>query len=140
MNRRRSFFFAAFHRAPRAWRGMFRSICMALAVLCSVAPGAVWAASDVMLVLDNSGSMRKNDPQFLLKPAVSAFVAGLEADTRAGLLIFDEDVDYAVPLADLDAAAGGRRRRRRCYRLSRAVHQQPGGRRARDLRTEAERP
>ncbi len=104
MNRRRSFFFAAFHRAPRAWRGMFRSICMALAVLCSVAPGAVWAASDVMLVLDNSGSMRKNDPQFLLKPAVSAFVAGLEADTRAGLLIFDEDVDYAVPLADLDAA------------------------------------
>jgi len=104
MNRRCSLPFAASRRPLRAWPATFRAVCMALVVLCCVAPGAGQAASDVMLVLDNSGSMRKNDPDFLLKPAMSEFVAGLDATTRAGLLIFDEDVDYAVPLAGLDAA------------------------------------
>ncbi len=104
MSRRRSLLFAAFRRALRAWPASCHPVCLVLVVLFSCAPGAGRAASDVMLVLDNSGSMRKNDPEFLLKPAVSAFVAALDADTRAGLLIFDEVIDYAVPLADLDAA------------------------------------
>jgi hypothetical protein len=38
-------------------------------------------ATDVVLVLDNSGSMRKNDPDFLLKRAVSQFVTELQQNT-----------------------------------------------------------
>ncbi|MGE0483079.1 MAG: VWA domain-containing protein [Gammaproteobacteria bacterium] len=63
-----------------------------------------WAAvpTDIMLVLDNSGSMRKNDPEFLLQRAVSGFVNGLNGDTRVGMVVFDEKVVYPVSLAPLD--------------------------------------
>lgn len=61
----------------------------------------VWAADvpkDIVLVLDNSGSMRKNDPKFLAKKAVTDFINGLEDDTDAAVIIFDQKVDLAVPL------------------------------------------
>src|SRR5919106_4716940 len=45
---------------------------------------------DIMLVLDNSGSMKKNDPQFLMREMVSAFADGLAPDSRLGLVLFDE--------------------------------------------------
>lgn len=73
---------------------------------------ALWASAalafaatprDVILVLDNSGSMKANDPGFLLKRAVSNFVTDLDGDTHLGIVMFAEKVDYAVPLAALDA-------------------------------------
>ncbi len=76
----------------------------ALALLLLCAP--LWAApTDMILVLDNSGSMRQNDPAFLLKGAVTKFFAQLPADTHAGVVIFDDKVSYPVPLAPVDAAA-----------------------------------
>ena len=63
--------------------------------------------TDVMLILDNSGSMRQNDPAFLLKSAVSKFVSGLPAETHAGIIIFDQKVNYAVKLGVLDVTARG---------------------------------
>ena len=57
---------------------------------------------DAMLVLDNSGSMRKNDPHFLAKEAVGQFIGGLRADTNAGVIIFDRKIDLAVPLTGID--------------------------------------
>ncbi|MEQ8660344.1 MAG: VWA domain-containing protein, partial [Gammaproteobacteria bacterium] len=73
-------------------------------VLLSLLAGAATAApTDLMRVLDNSGSMRKNDPEFLLEAAVTTFVQALDSEIRAGLVIFDEGVDYAVPLASLDS-------------------------------------
>lgn len=65
----------------------------------------LWAApTDMILVIDNSGSMRQNDPAFLLKGAVTKFFATLPADTHAGVVIFDQKVSYPVPLAPVDAA------------------------------------
>lgn len=54
---------------------------------------------DIMLVLDNSGSMRQNDPQLLTKKVVSDFVARLSADTQIGIVIFDEKADLTLPLS-----------------------------------------
>lgn len=53
---------------------------------------------DVILVLDNSGSMKKNDPQFLLSQAVNEFISELDDTTRLSIIIFDQNVKIAVPL------------------------------------------
>lgn len=52
---------------------------------------------DMLLVLDNSGSMKKNDPQFLTNHAVREFIGGLDEATRLGIIIFDQNVHLAVP-------------------------------------------
>jgi len=63
------------------------------------------AARDIVLVLDNSGSMKPLDPQFLIKEAVERFVEGMPDDARLSLVIFDEQL-LASPLvfvSDRDA-------------------------------------
>jgi hypothetical protein len=81
-------------------RKSMRIFGLALAILLLLPlPGAPQAPSkDVILVLDNSGSMKKNDPGFLAKQAVEQFISGLDDQTRAGVLIFDQSVNLAVPL------------------------------------------
>ena len=59
---------------------------------------------DVVLVLDNSGSMKKNDPLFLAKQAVTQFISGLDESTRVAVIIFDQNVRLAVPLTDISLA------------------------------------
>ncbi|MBI2800030.1 MAG: VWA domain-containing protein [Gammaproteobacteria bacterium] len=56
---------------------------------------------DLLLVLDNSGSMRQSDPARIAKNAIAKMLAKLPADTRAGVLIFDESVRLAVPLTEV---------------------------------------
>jgi len=63
------------------------------------------AARDVMLVLDNSGSMKKNDPEFLMGTAVTQFIRNLKGDVHAGMIIFDQSVRLAVPLMELSDAS-----------------------------------
>ncbi len=60
---------------------------------------------DVVLVLDNSGSMKKNDPQFLTKQAVTEFINNLDESTRASVVIFDQDVRTAVPLTEISSSS-----------------------------------
>jgi pSer/pThr/pTyr-binding forkhead associated (FHA) protein/Mg-chelatase subunit ChlD len=60
---------------------------------------------DIILVLDNSGSMKKNDPQFLTKHAVTEFINNLDESTRASIIIFDQDVRTAVPLTEISSAS-----------------------------------
>ncbi|MGH8580895.1 MAG: FHA domain-containing protein [Gammaproteobacteria bacterium] len=57
---------------------------------------------DIVLVLDNSGSRKKNDPRFLAKEAVARFVKGVPDDVRLSLVIFDKQV-RATPLGRRDA-------------------------------------
>jgi pSer/pThr/pTyr-binding forkhead associated (FHA) protein/Mg-chelatase subunit ChlD len=60
---------------------------------------------DVVLVLDNSGSMKKNDPQFLTKNAVTEFINNLDESTRVAIVIFDQEVKNAVPLTDISSTS-----------------------------------
>jgi Mg-chelatase subunit ChlD len=61
------------------------------------------APLDVVLLLDNSGSMRQNDPRFLTRNAVTSFAARLPADARLAVISFDQNVHV---LLDLTAPGG----------------------------------
>jgi len=63
--------------------------------------GASSVPKDVILVLDNSGSMKKNDPNFLTSQAVTEFISGLDTSTRIGIIIFDQNVNLEVPLTPI---------------------------------------
>lgn len=56
---------------------------------------------DIVLVLDNSGSMRKNDPRFLTKQAAKTFLRNGLEDVWVGILIFDKSAELSVPLTPL---------------------------------------
>ncbi|MFC1534874.1 VWA domain-containing protein, partial [Thermodesulfobacteriota bacterium] len=55
---------------------------------------------DIVLVMDNSGSMKKNDPGFLARDVVSRFLIGLKEKSRLGMLIFDSQVKLTVNLME----------------------------------------
>jgi Mg-chelatase subunit ChlD len=62
------------------------------------------AELDIVFVLDNSGSMRNNDPNFITKEVVTNFLAGLGERSRLGMVIFDESANLVEPLTSLDSA------------------------------------
>lgn len=79
----------------------YRLILVILLPLLLLFCGAATASEmkkDIVLMIDNSGSMRKNDPHFLTKKAVTQFVENLSDDTRVAVLIFDHRINMAVPL------------------------------------------
>ena len=59
---------------------------------------------DIILVLDNSGSMKKNDPEFLTREVVRNFVNGLGENSRLGMVIFGQEAELAEPLTELTNA------------------------------------
>jgi pSer/pThr/pTyr-binding forkhead associated (FHA) protein/uncharacterized protein YegL len=63
------------------------------------APAAL--ARDIVLVLDNSGSMRQNDPAALARQAVATFVGQMDPDTHIGMVFFDSDAREVLPLTRL---------------------------------------
>jgi Mg-chelatase subunit ChlD len=60
-------------------------------------------ALDIVLVLDNSGSMKQNDPQLLTREVVTRFLDGISANTRMGMVVFDQDARLIEPLTALDS-------------------------------------
>ena len=62
------------------------------------------AELDIVFVLDNSGSMRNNDPNFITKEVVTNFLGGLGETSHLGMVIFDETANLIVPLTSLDNA------------------------------------
>jgi Mg-chelatase subunit ChlD len=62
------------------------------------------AELDIVFVLDNSGSMRNNDPNFITKEVVTNFLSGLGEKSRLGMVIFDETANLVEPLTSLDNA------------------------------------
>jgi len=58
---------------------------------------------DVVLVIDNSGSMRDNDPQKLAPLAVQEFIEQLGSGSRVALLIFDQDVELVQDFVDMES-------------------------------------
>jgi len=75
-----------------------------LVLLLALAPRFAGATipKDIVLVLDNSGSMQKNDPKHLTKVAVRTFLKTLGGDTDVAVLIFDQGVRLAMPLTPLN--------------------------------------
>lgn len=63
------------------------------------------APHDLVMVLDNSGSMKKNDPDFLTGVAVRKFFRELGGDSRVAILVFDEEARLLMPLTPLDEAS-----------------------------------
>ncbi len=82
------------------------SACAALALLLSPAsfplakPMAPQKA-DVRIVIDISGSMKKNDPQNLRRPALRLLVGLMPAGSRAGVWTFGRYVNMQVPLGQV---------------------------------------
>jgi len=60
------------------------------------------AELDIVFVLDNSGSMRNNDPNFITREVVTNFVSDLGETARLGMVIFDETAELIEPLTSLD--------------------------------------
>jgi hypothetical protein len=60
---------------------------------------------DVVLVLDQSGSMKQNDPQRLLVAAATDFVGRLAPDDAASLVLFGTQAKATFPLTPLSQPA-----------------------------------
>ena len=82
------------------WRGVVAAVLLLLAL-------PAFAARDVVLVLDNSGSMRVNDPGRLAAPAVMEFIRGQPPDTRVAIVLFTADAQLVLPLMPAEVAADG---------------------------------
>ncbi len=76
--------------APRLLAGLFLGL---------LAFAAQALQQDVIFVFDNSGSMRKADPAFAAREEAQKFLAGLGGGVNAGVIVFDQDVRLAAPLA-----------------------------------------
>lgn len=61
-----------------------------------------FASEDVVIVLDNSGSMRTNDPTRLAGQAVTDFVANLKGDVHVSVIEFSTTPTLLMPLTALD--------------------------------------
>ncbi|MCW8907243.1 MAG: VWA domain-containing protein [Sedimenticola sp.] len=60
--------------------------------------------ADARILIDISGSMRKNDPKNLRRPALRMLVGLLPADARAGVWTFGQYVNMLIPLGQVDEA------------------------------------
>ena len=65
------------------------------------ASGGTTPKLDILLVLDNSGSMKENDPKFLMREVVTNFVNDLGKESRLGMVLFDKDAQLAQPLKEM---------------------------------------
>jgi len=61
---------------------------------------------DIILVLDNSGSMKKNDPKFLTQKFVAELLTGFGENCRVGMVIFDQSATLIEPLTDMTDQLG----------------------------------
>lgn len=75
----------------------------ALALLVTGLPAIAGAATgvDVMLAVDNSGSMRRNDPNRLLSQVVQYFAGKLGPEDRLGVVIFGDRARLFLPLTSV---------------------------------------
>ena len=68
----------------------------------TVADGMQPDTADVRVLIDISGSMKKNDPNNLRRPALRLLVGLLPRDSRAGVWTFGQYVNMQVPLGKVD--------------------------------------
>ncbi len=54
---------------------------------------------DAVFVIDNSGSMKTNDPGFVTRRVVTDFAERLSSESRLGIVLFDEEARLIEPLS-----------------------------------------
>jgi len=64
---------------------------------------------DIVIVVDNSGSMVKGDPEFMSRNLVSSLLEGLSKDARISFVIFDESLRLAMPLTPIAEKETGKK-------------------------------
>ena len=60
---------------------------------------------DLVFVLDNSGSMIKNDPQFITREVVTNYLKNIRENFYIGMLVFDQDARLVEPLTAITTPA-----------------------------------
>lgn len=65
------------------------------------------AIVDLAFVVDNSGSMKKNDPNFMTPRMVSTFINRLPGQTRVSMVLFDGNARLVTPLTALSDSRSG---------------------------------
>src|SRR5437588_7217747 len=75
--------------------------CLIAALTSPVCAADAPPAIDIMLALDNSGSMKRNDPQRLLPKVVTEFAERLGHGDRVGIVAFDQTARTLLPLTHL---------------------------------------
>lgn len=70
----------------------------AILVAALAVPAVQAQPRDIVLVLDNSGSMKQNDPQRLAVRAVTDFIRSQGPETRLALIVFADRPDMVLPL------------------------------------------
>ncbi|MDF1817690.1 MAG: VWA domain-containing protein [Immundisolibacteraceae bacterium] len=78
---------------------MIRLPILSIALLTFLTTALTAQPVDIVLTIDNSGSMKQNDPKFLTRDTVSNFVSQLQDEQRAGLLLFGTQARLISPLA-----------------------------------------
>lgn len=93
--------------------GLLRIAAAALAAALVLAPrparGAEPVQADVILLLDRSGSMVKNDPQGLTDTGPQVFVDMLDSRDRVAIIAFDSDARLLLPLTPVGDGAAARK-------------------------------
>jgi hypothetical protein len=79
---------------------MTRLAIFPLALVIFVATPLTAQPVDIVVTIDNSGSMKQNDPNFLTRDTVANFVGQLQDEQRAGLLLFGTQARLISPLAN----------------------------------------
>ncbi|MCG8435469.1 MAG: VWA domain-containing protein [Gammaproteobacteria bacterium] len=89
------------------WRRIIAVVLSGIsALLMSISVAAV--ERDVLLLLDNSGSMKTNDPSRLTAAAVTDFIRNQDFDTRVGIILFADQPKLIVPLIEITGASRNR--------------------------------
>lgn len=83
------------------WKSVAKFACQTAALCLSLGLTQAHADQDVVLLLDNSGSMRVNDPQRLASKAVNDFVTSQGPDTRIAIIEFSTTPRVLVSLTPL---------------------------------------
>lgn len=83
------------------WIFILLLVCPALSAQAVVDEGSV---ADARILIDISGSMKKNDPHNLRRPALRLLVGLLPDGARAGVWTFGQYVNMQVPLGQVDKA------------------------------------
>jgi hypothetical protein len=84
-------------------KSVFRQLVILLFIFIAV-PFAASAVAEqaVVLIIDNSGSMKKNDPRSLTKQAVTQFIQDVPLGTQVALILFDKEAKTLAPLTPID--------------------------------------